>query len=294
MKRRSMILGAILNVLLVSFVKADGVLMSWSANSLEGMTAERWEVAKKRSVQEILEANRTAKTWPDAYLCLVGANERKDDKSLLTGLITQLADSTERPLSGTGGLILWERIAKREIVFEGKGLHVQDDLFSVAGRANWILRSVTKKNFGYVNAKPSAEILASVQDKWKRWLAGDDVPEYASPYPAKGEGFEELRSPVAVEALIVSLQPSPVKERKTLDCLRRLYGLDKLPTEPGAPGRLCSPDPWVYTYLTKVTEVSEDHDADWWAKWWDDNKSALVWNQDAGRFEVRRQVAEPK
>jgi hypothetical protein len=291
--------GAVTSSLLMAIVyasplRADGILMSWSPRSLEGMTEQRWETAKKQSTQDVLKANRQVTTWPDAYLCLLGANQHKDEKTLLTGLTGQLTDQTERSLRDTSRLVIWERIVTGEILFEGEGFQVDDDLFTVAGRANWILRSITKKGFGYVKPKPSAESLQALQDKWNRWLRGEQVQEYSEPHPGAEKGLEEIRSLAAIQALVISLQPSSKKDQKTVECLRSVYHIDKLPAEPAAPGRLCSPDSWAYTYLGKVTDVREQHDPSWWSRWWAENKSNLVWDQGTGRFVIRGQDAKPK
>ena len=226
-------------------------------------------------------------------MCLVGANQHKDDKALLAGLVYQLVDPTERPLKDTDRLIIWERIISGEILFEGKGFQIEDDIFMVAGRANWILRSVTKKDFGYVKPKASAESLRSLKATWNRWLAGETVSEYSTPFPTAAKGLEEIRSLAALEALIVSLKPSKEKDRKTSECLNNVYHLDTLPTKADAPGRLCSSDPWAYTYLAKLTDVTEEHDPTWWSKWWQENKAALTWDPETARFVVRKETSKP-
>jgi hypothetical protein len=293
MKPRLRVVWGLFVAISISPALADGILMSWSPNSLHGMTEQRWETAKKQSVENVLDANKKVATWPEAYMCLLGANQHKDDKALLVGLASQLVDSTERALKDTNRLIIWERITAGEILFEGEGFQIEDDIFTVAGRANWMLRSITKKNFGYVKPKPSAESLRSLQATWNHWLVGETVQEYSTPFPAAGRGLEEIRSLAALEALIVSLTPSQEKERKTKDCLRDLHHLDTLPTEPGAPGRLCDPDVWTHTYLAKLTDVAEHHEPAWWAKWWQQSKSTLTWDSDSARFVVRKETRKP-
>ena len=44
----------------------------------------------------------------------------------------------ETKLAGTKRLIVWERITSGEILFEGMGREIDDDVFRVAGRANWV------------------------------------------------------------------------------------------------------------------------------------------------------------
>src|SRR5436190_10892378 len=105
MKARLLVLCGLLAALGVSSSRADGILMSWGPHNLRGMTQEKWEAAKKRSVESVLDANRAAATWPDAYLCLLGAMQHKEDKALRAGLVDQLTDSTERSLADTDRLI---------------------------------------------------------------------------------------------------------------------------------------------------------------------------------------------
>ena len=48
-------------------------------------------------------------------------------------------------------------------------------LFVVAGRANWMLRNLTKRNFGYVRPTTSEEELSRLQQKWTRRLSGEHM-----------------------------------------------------------------------------------------------------------------------
>lgn len=268
---------------------ADGTLMSWSGRDLKGSSRESFDAAKKKSPKESLEKNRSIATWPEAYHLLLAANEHRTDKQFLAGLAAQVTDTTERRLAHTERLIIWERIVSGEILFEGKGLQISDDLFTVAGRANWILRTITGRNFGHVKpGTPRAELLR-LQHRWQQWLAGEEVPDHQDPYPSKVEGLEEIRSLTALNALIVSLRPSEGKRTAMAMCLHQLYGLDTLPSDPGHPARLCIPDTYTHSYLAKLTDVSEQHDSEWWARWWEDHKNALRWDADTARFRASSQ-----
>jgi len=174
-----------------------------------------------------------------------------------------------------------------EILFEGQGLQVSDDLFTVCGRANWMLRNITEKNFGYVKPQPSEQYLETLQGKWKGWLGGEEIQEYTDPYPAQEGGLEEIRSLTALEALIVSLQPNREKTRITEKCLRNIYGLEALPEEADHPAQLCNPDSWVHGYLVILTEVSGEQTHDFWKKWWKTNKNNLVWDEELGKFKLK-------
>lgn len=279
---------ALILCLFPQIVNADGILISWSARDVPGITEQSFNAAKQLKADEILKKNLEVGSWADAFLLMVGVNSHKEDKSLLKGLISQITNKAKVELKATSKLIIWERITSGEIQFEGKGYQVSDDLFTVAGRSNWMLRNLTKKNFGYIKANTSEEELAKLQQKWTRWLNGEQVEEYQDQYATSEKGLEEIKSPEALEALIVSLKPTSEKEKLTKDCLRRLYNTDKLPDDANSPAALCSPDRYTYGYLGVVTGIKEKHDYAWWKNWWDTNKNQLVWNREKGVFEVRK------
>jgi len=269
-------------------VNADGILLSWSARDVPGITEQSFNAAKQLKAEEILKKNLDVSSWADAFLLMVGANSHAKDETLLKGLASQIASKSRAGLKAANRLIIWERITSGEIQFEGKGYQVSDDLFTVAGRANWMLRNLTKKNFGYVKPNTSEEGLAKLQQKWTRWLSGEQVEEYQNPYPSSEKGLEEIKSPEALEALIVSLKPTSEKEKLTKDCLKRLYNTDKLPDDPDSPAALCSPDKYTYGYLVVITGIKDRRDYAWWKNWWETNKNQLAWNREKGIFEARK------
>lgn len=286
--RLSLTLLALIFCILSQTVYADGILLSWSTRDVPGVTEQSFNAAKLFSVDEIQKKNLGVTSWADVYLLMVAASQHKDDKTLLKSLASQISNKAKVDLRSTNRLIIWERITTGEIQFEGKGYQASDDLFTVAGRANWMLRNLTKKNFGYVKPNTSDEELSRVQQKWVRWLGGEAVEEYQDPYPTSEKGLSEIRSPEAVEALIVSLAPTSEKERLTKDCLTRLYHVDKLPDDPASPAALCSPDKYTHSYLAVITGIKDKHDFAWWKKWWDTNKHQLVWDREKGTFDVRK------
>ncbi len=268
---------------------ADGILVSWSPSNLVGMTKEKFEAAKNWSTGDILTNLKKAESWPDTYLLLVAAMQYKDDKTFIRNLIKEINDPKETKLQSTGRLIIWERITNGDILFEGKGMQISDDLFKVAGRANFLLRNLTKNNFGLVLlASPQGE-LDSLQSKWTAFADGKTVEQYKDPYETSEKGLEEIRSFTALEALIHSLKPSPEKEILTKSCLRKLYNLDELPKEKGSSASFCNPDTYTFSYIGILTgdkEFDEKKDHQWWTKWWNDNKSKLVWDKEKGHFRI--------
>lgn len=263
---------------------SDGRLISWGTKDLVGMTEARFESARSWKVSEILDKNLHVDEWPEAYLILLAANEHKD--SIMSPLLAQLDVEDETILKNTSRLIIWERILSGHILFEGKGLQIDDDLFSVAGRANWILRNITGKNFGLVKPNSTAEDLKRIKRSWVNWNNGKDVEEYQNPYQTESEGLSEIKSKQALQAIIVSLNKSPEKEALISGCLKRIYNLDKLPDDPASPANFCSPDNYSYVYLSTITGIEDKHDFKWWNKWWAKNKDKLVWNKETGQFDL--------
>lgn len=268
-------------------VRADGILLSWSGRDVQGVTERSSNEARTFTVKQISEKNLIVRTWADAYLLMVAATPRNDDKDLLAALTSQLTNPGTTPLQGTSRLIIWERITSGEILFEGKGYQVSDDLFSVAGRANWMLRNLAKKNFGYVRPNTSADELTTLQQKWTRFFGGEQVEEFKDPYETTEKGLGEIRSLVALEALIVSLAPNEAKDWLTKDCLQRLHKLDELPADPNSPASMCNPDRLTHRYLAVITEVENEHDHDWWRSWWEKNRGELEWKRERGKFVVK-------
>jgi hypothetical protein len=278
----------ILFLLLANSLKADGILMSWGANDLTGMTEERWNAAKTWTTSEIITKMKTATEWPDVYLLLVASIQHKTDTAFFDSLINQIPNTNQYQLTLTSRLIIWERITSNDILFEGKGVQVNDDLFKVAGRANWILRNLTGKDFGYVKMRSAKDSLQLLKDKWTNWRKGKVVEEYKDPYGSTAKGLDEIRSKDALEAIIISLKNTDKKDALTNDCLKRLYHLTELPKDPASPANFCSPDTYSYLYLNKLTGISEKHPYDWWEKWWKANESKLIWNKETAQFEIAK------
>lgn len=271
-------------------VQADGILISWSPQYLKGASQETFDAAKGLPIEAIIANNTRVNSWPDAYHLLVAANEHKDDKAFLRKLADQLTDSTTHKLADTSRLIIWERITSGDLLFEGKGLQVSDDLFSVAGRANWLLRTLTGRKFGYVKPNTGLSELKVIHTRWLAWLSGEQVPDVPDAYPTEEKGLEEIRSLEALEALITSLKPSEAKTDLTKRCLNTLYQLSELPSDPANPARLCSPDTYTAMFLANLTDVEGTHDFSWWSMWWSAQRQNLKWDAKSGKF----RIATPK
>lgn len=272
--------------LLTTTVKADGILMAWSPRDLTGMTEERFNASKKWSTSEVLNKLKTATEWPDIYLLLIASKQYKEDKVFIDSLINQLPDITQSQIRFTSRLIIWERIISGDILFEGKGVQISDDLYKVSGRANWLLRNLAGKNFGNIRINSTINNLLQLKEKWVSWRSGVNVLEFKNPYETSVKGLDEIKSLEAFEAIIISLKNTGDKERLTKECLKKLYNLSELPTDPGSPANFCSPDTYSNLYLTKLSGIEEKHSFEWWMKWWEENKSRLVWNKETAKFDL--------
>lgn len=253
------------------------------------MPQDRWDQAKKLTLAQVLTKNLQAKTWADCYEAALGSRALEDKNATGRALVPQLLDATETKLTGTYRLIIWERISRGEMLFDGQGLQIEDDLFQVAGRANWILRNLFAKNFGHLKPDSTETDRKQLHARWVEFLDGGEPAEWTSPYPTPHKGLSELHSLNALEALIVSLQSSPEKDAMIRTCLRNVYGLSDMPSDPRAQARMCDPNRWIHNYLDKITSdrQSEDHrihDPKWWAQWWKENADALVWDEAEARF----------
>lgn len=286
MNRISIILVSL--TLFTTTVKADGILISWSPRDLTGMTEERFNTSKKWSTSEIINKLKTAREWPDIYLLLIASKQYNEDKAFIDSLINQISDMTQSQIKLTSRLIIWERITSGDILFEGKGVQISDDLFKVSGRANWLLRNLTGKNFGNIRINFTTDSLLQLKEKWISWRTGVNALEFKNPYETLVKGLDEIKSIEAFEAIIISLKNTEEKERLTKECLKKLYNLNELPTDLSSPANFCSPDTYSNLYLTKLSGIEEKHSFDWWMKWWEENKSRLVWNKETAKFDLQK------
>jgi hypothetical protein len=266
-------------------IRAEGPLGSWNPLDLDGMTKRRWEAASNRTTDELLKLNRELKTWPEACEVVSGAKEYAGNAEFLAKVVEQLTDSTVTRLESTYRLIQWDRIRSGDLVFPGRGFVVYDDVFTVAGRANWLLRIVTETSFGYVKPDATAEQLAALQRTWRSYLAGEKPTPFERPFRSPNDKDEELFDPLAIEVMIRSLAPNPAKDALIQTCLGKV-GAKELPTDPVThPAAMCNPDITARIFLRQVTDVEKDLSPEAWAAWWTEHRDRLNWNPATARFE---------
>jgi hypothetical protein len=248
-----------------------------------------YDAAQKLSTSELLEKNLNDASWSAVFLTLnASLNNYSKDTAYFKALAEQIVNEKETKLEGTSRLIIWDRIASGEIIFEGKGLVIDNDLFKVAGRANQLLQNLTEKNFGYITINTTTRELHDLKNKWDIFLSGKPVEE-SKPTEYENAKIPELSSKAAVEALIVSLQNSPKKEQIIKNCLKTVYNLDEMPKDKSSSANLCNPDTYTFSYLAMLfgEKHNETRDAKWWKDFWNHNKDKLVWNNEKGIYEVK-------
>jgi len=102
-----------------------------------------YDQAQMLTASELLTKNLIDQSWSAVFLTLnASVNNFSKDSIYLRALANQIDNDAGTKLQGTSRLIIWDRIINSDIIFEGKGLVIDNDLFKVAGRANQILQSL--------------------------------------------------------------------------------------------------------------------------------------------------------
>ncbi len=267
------------------------LLTSWSQQNIENYTREMYDATQKLTAAELLSKNLNDKSWSAVFLTLnASINNYKSDKDYLQSLAKQITNNNETKLEGTSRLIIWDRIINKDIIFEGKGLVIDNDLYTVAGRANQILQNLTNKNFGYVTINSSENELENLKTNWLNFLSGKNIEDIKVPEYVKSK-IPEISSLKAVNALIISLQENQLKDTITKRCLKNVYKLDELSKERGSQASYCNPDTYTYAYLAMLfgdEKLDESKDANWWLKFWNENYNSLVWNSEKGMYVIEQ------
>lgn len=287
--KKIILLVSILSIGYNSF--SQKLFVSWSQQNIENYTREMYDKAQKLTSSELLSKNLDDRSWSAVFLTQnASINNYSKDTAYFKGLANQITNTRETKLEGTSRLIIWDRIISGDIVFEGKGLLYDNDLFKVSGRANQILQQLTQKNFGDVTISSSGKELEELKNKWVNSLSNIPVEEY-KPIEFKNAKIPEICSLSAVHALIISLQDNPAKEQITKNCLKKVYNLDKMPKDEGSSAIYCDPDTYTTANLAMLfgdEKVDKRKDSKWWLKFWNENQNNLVWNDTKGIYELKQ------
>lgn len=117
------------------------------------------------SVLEIIDTEKefwklcAAKNW-----CFAHSSE------VFPHLICRLSNKIKIGLVNTADLIIWDRIRSGELKFYGHGGGMQEDIFTIAGRASWILNWMTGENFASVGIEMTPALAREYQAAWVRYI----------------------------------------------------------------------------------------------------------------------------
>ena len=85
-------------------------------------------------------------------------------------LICRLSNKTKVGLTNTADLIIWDRFQTGELNFYGHVGGMQEDIFTVAGRASWILNWMTGEDFASVGIEMTPNMAIKYQADWVRYI----------------------------------------------------------------------------------------------------------------------------
>lgn len=89
---------------------------------------------------------------------------------LIPFLIQQVTDTTYVGLTNANDITIWERVNKKQMEHHAYSYIIDDDLFTVAGRCNWLLKKISgKDNLERVKINPTKESLEALQKQWVDW-----------------------------------------------------------------------------------------------------------------------------
>ena len=102
---------------------------------------------------------RSAKSW-----CI------KNYKQAFPYLVARLSDKRKIGLKNTADLIIWDRIGTGDLQFYGHGGAITEDVFTVAGRASWILNQLTGEEFAVVHGNLTQEEAEKFKELWIKYV----------------------------------------------------------------------------------------------------------------------------
>ncbi len=90
--------------------------------------------------------------------------------SFLPELINALMDTTYIGLTNAFDVTIWCRVKTGQLKDNTYNYQIDDDVFKVCGRANWILKRLSKNEFGNIRCDTKPENIQIIQGKWMKWL----------------------------------------------------------------------------------------------------------------------------
>ncbi len=89
---------------------------------------------------------------------------------MIPELVKAITDETFVGLTNAGDVTIWARVKTGELKQNPLNYQIDDDVFKVCGRANWILKRLSKNEFGNITTSTTLKDLIEIQKKWVKWL----------------------------------------------------------------------------------------------------------------------------
>lgn len=89
---------------------------------------------------------------------------------LIPELVKAITDESYVGLTNANDVTIWCRVKTGELKPSPLNYQIDDDIFRVCGRANWILKRLSKNEFGNIRIDTKPEDLLEIQKKWVKWL----------------------------------------------------------------------------------------------------------------------------
>lgn len=85
-------------------------------------------------------------------------------------LVARLSVKRKIGLENTADLIIWDRIGTGDLEFYGHGGIITEDVFTVSGRASWILNQLTGENFAEVHGNLTQQDAERFKTLWIAYI----------------------------------------------------------------------------------------------------------------------------
>jgi len=92
--------------------------------------------------------------------------------TMIPELIKDLTDTTYIGLTNANDVNIWCRIKAGQLKQTSFNYQIDDDIFKICGRAHWILKRLTKNEFGIIRCDTKEEEIKVIQKQWIKWLNG--------------------------------------------------------------------------------------------------------------------------
>lgn len=90
--------------------------------------------------------------------------------AIIPELINDLTDTTYIGLTNANDVNIWCRVKVGDLKRNSLNYQIDDDIFKVCGRASWILKRLTKNEFGIIRCETKEEDIKAIQKQWIKWL----------------------------------------------------------------------------------------------------------------------------